>query len=208
VGARSAAISDELGYANWQSGYFDELSHQRSHALSLALVPELRIKLGRCGAPMMTKKSGLLGLGLSLAALATAACPSTTAYGWLLANRRDHPLELTVRRTEQCSNGGNLSDVTAFGPPERVRVRAQDEIPLTPNPFANGAYLGCGAIWISVEHEFDLVLAWGGQPLRDENDDSTPYSVIVEGPKDALVLYVPDAIEQLPPPGAKLLWLP
>jgi hypothetical protein len=32
--------------------------------------------------------------------------------------------------------------------------------------------------------------------------------VIVEGPKDALVLYVPDAIEQLPPPGAKLLWLP
>ena len=156
----------------------------------------------------------LLSVALALPLLSAASCPPDESAGWLLANRRDHLLTLTLRRTEQCERGrrvptpgaadDDLSEEDSFGPAERVVVRAQDKIWLVAGQRHDGlTQQRCGAIWISAEGEFDLVLAWDALPSWDGDVDTTPYSVIVEGPKNALVLYVPDEIEQLPPPEAR-----
>lgn len=141
-----------------------------------------------------TNKRWLLGLGLLLV---LSACPPNDHHGWALVNRRDHPLDVFVRKTELCTSEGDLSDESTYGPPERLRVRAQDFILTTELRDADSSYPSCGAAWVQME-DFDGVLVWDHEPYW--SGDPIAYGVIVEGPRDHVVVHLPTGVRVLPAP--------
>jgi hypothetical protein len=140
--------------------------------------------------------------GALLALIGLLACEPDPHHGWVLANRRDHPLELWLRRTPFCAHEANLSIESNFGPVEHMTMRAQDYIFLRELQEPHEQSAPCGAVWLAVPGEFEVVLAWGGEPTWSTDDDPIPFSVIVEGPREHLVLHVPAGVEELPAPAS------
>lgn len=140
----------------------------------------------------------LLRAGLGLLLLSLSCGPS--GWGWALANRRDHPLDVIVRKTPFCDMDADLSDESNYGPPERVRVRAQDYIGLNELREPGGSFdTSCGAAWVQIE-EFEGVLVWSSMPSWGYDADPIPYSVIVEGPLGHAVVHLPAGVGLRPVP--------
>jgi hypothetical protein len=133
-----------------------------------------------------------------------SACVPIRERGWRLSNRRDHALTVWMRRTTVCMEDADLDDEALFEEPELVTIKAQGSIVLSTRStwFTGDGEPQCGAVWLrSDEYDLDLVLAWDHEPYWDKGASRTPYSVILEGPRDHLLLHVPEELEQLPPPS-------
>jgi hypothetical protein len=140
-----------------------------------------------------------VGVVLSLLLAGAVACVDDIHHGWALANRRDRPLEVWLRTTELCADGANLSDERSYAPAQRLTIKAQEYVPL--RGLGPQSQPGCGAVWLRVDGEFEVVLAWDDEPTWPSDNNPIPFSVIVEGQRDHLLLHIPDEIEELPPPG-------
>jgi hypothetical protein len=140
-------------------------------------------------------------LGWILCAGLLSACPNDSSPGWALVNRRDHPLELWVRPALGCLGEVDLSDARNYGEERIMLVRAQDYIRLPSSGQSVPPYSPCGALWLHVEGEFEIVIAWAWEPYFSPHDNLSPYALLVEGPRENLRLTIPDALNELPPPA-------
>ena len=147
------------------------------------------------------------GLGVGLAVLG-AGCVDDWYNTPGLLNRRNHPLEVTVRVANECSAGVDLSDPNNYGPPVHRRLLARDMVALRTLKSLQGDWNlsddpddTCKAVWLELPGHYEAVLVWTTWHGWDRDGDPYDSALVVEGTQDDVVVTVPDGMMELDPPA-------
>jgi hypothetical protein len=155
-----------------------------------------------------SRRHWLARASLAVAALASAATSYDYGHGGAtLINHRHFPL------TAHVADGPVVDDCDFFNIEDarlltRSHFQSQRRIELSPMTYEPLGYDACGMVWLTIEGEFDGVIAWkdllnptdGSQPIDHELITS---SVTVEGSKDELRVTVGEQLEWFAAPGGE-----
>lgn len=151
----------------------------------------------------------LKGCGLCVALMLMGGNCSPNTYNTPgLYNRRNHPLEATVRVAIDCSEGLDLSDPKNYGPPVHERLLAYDMVALRTLQSLRGDWdhfahsdETCKAVWLELPGHYEAVLLWTRWHGWDPDGDPYDNALVVEGTRDDVVVTVPPGVTELDPPA-------